>query len=144
MKKNESKSSTVPAKAGMPELRPGEVYAGVTLWTNGNPFHLILSPDDRRINGIYEAESILRAMDKDLDLPTYGEMTILLKRMPDQFQPSLYHTGDEEEYEGGTMPVLFDATPAGQHRRDEHELRLRSIRRVPADEDSVDFAAIAT
>lgn len=144
MKQNDTNSTTVPAKAGMPELRPGEIYAGVTLWTNGNPFHLILSPDDRRINGIYEAESILRAMDKDLDLPTFVEMTILCKRMPDQFQPSLYHTGDEEEFEGGTMPVFFDATPAGQRRRDVHELRLRSIRRVPADEDMVAFATLTT
>lgn len=131
-----------PAKAGTPELCPGEVYAGVAIWPNGDPYHLVLSPDDRRINGIYEAESILRDMDKQHDLPTHIEMTILCKRLPQQFQPSLYHTGDEEMFEGGTMPVLFDATPAGQRRRDENELRLRAIRRVPANDEAVDFAAI--
>jgi hypothetical protein len=134
--------STVPAPTGTPELRPGEAYAGVTIWPNGDPYHLILSPDDRRINGIYEAEGIVRGMDKELDLPTYVELTILCKRLPQQFQPSLYHTGDEAMFEGGMMPVLFDATPAGQLRRDEHELRLRTLRRVWADEDTVDFAAI--
>ncbi|MDN4052874.1 hypothetical protein QPK32_07280 [Massilia sp. YIM B02763] len=131
-----------PAKAGTPELCPGEVYAGVAIWPNGDPYHLILSPDDKRINGIYEAERILRGMGKEHDLPTYIELTILCKRLPQQFHPSLYHTGDEEVHEGGTMPVLFDTTPAGQRRRDENELRLRAIRRVPANEEAVDFAAI--
>ncbi|MFK3738311.1 hypothetical protein [Massilia sp. TN1-12] len=40
------------------------------------------------------------------------------------------------------MPVLFDATPAGQRRRNENELRLRPIRRVPANEETVYFASI--
>lgn len=144
MKKTEICASPAPATAGMPELRPGEVYTGVCVWPNGDPYHLILSAEDRRINGIYEAEGIVRVMEKDIDLPTYVEMTILLKRLPGEFQPALYHTGDEEEFEGGMMPVFFDATPAGQRRRDEHELRLRSIRRVPADADTVDFEAINT
>jgi hypothetical protein len=135
-------TSTGHAKPGMPELRPGVNLAWATVWPNGNPYHLILSPDDNRVNGIYELESITRGMDRVLDLPTFSEMTILYRRMPEQFQPSLYYTGDEEMFEGAMMPVTFDATPLEQRRNDKHEVRVRSIRRVFVDVDTVDYEAI--
>lgn len=133
-------ASLVPAKAGTPELHPGDVYAGITTGADGAPYHLILLPGDARVTSIDEAENF--AMSLGGELPTYAELTILCKRMQDQFQPSLYYTCEKEPYDGDMAAMLFDATPVGELRNDVHQVRARSVHRLPADDNAVDFATI--
>lgn len=125
--------ATPTVRALMPALYRGEVYAGLCQDPGLGPLHLILLPGDVRVGSIEDAEEFVASMGGEL--PTYAELGYLHMRMGQQFKASLYCTCEQEEYDGDTVPVVYDfATDLERIAQNGARcIRVRAVRRVLAD-----------
>ncbi len=76
----------------MPELNPGEIYAGILLGKDGEPDqHLILLPGQAKEATFKQAQQF--AADVGGDLPTRREQSLLFANLPEQFEKDWHWSG---------------------------------------------------
>ena len=112
----------------MPELNPGEIYAGILLGKDGEPDqHLILLPGQAKEATFKQAQQF--AADVGGDLPTRREQSLLFANLPEQFEKDWYwsdtqHAGDSyyawyQTFDDGYQNIIIKSA----------ELFARAVRR---------------
>lgn len=111
----------------LPELKAGEIYAGILLNEDGSPsHHLILLPGDNA--GADWQTQMDWAKSTGGELPTRREQSLLYANCKQHFERSWYWSG--EEYSSGTAWYQYFVYGLQDYFLKLYELRARAVRRV--------------
>jgi hypothetical protein len=111
----------------IPDLNPGEVYAGVVLINGALSHHVILLPGE--FPGGVWADADAWAAQAGGALPTPAEQAVLFANVKSEFQPAWYWSSDERpDYPGYHWATQFDN--CSQHAIQSDGIRARAVRRI--------------
>lgn len=112
----------------LPELKEGELYAGILLGKDGDPDqHLILLPGQAASVTFKQAQKF--AADIGGDLPTRREQSLLFANLPEQFEQDWYWSGTQ--HSGYSNYAWYQSFNNGIQARINKltKLRARAVRR---------------
>ena len=117
------------AAIALPELKKGEVHAGLIL-KNGKPSHWVIVLSGEAESVTYP-DAIDWAKKKGGELPTRAEQSLLFANAKEHFQPRWYWSGEQP---AGEQTCAWSQTFDGGDQGWDHVnyyYRARAVRRVP-------------
>lgn len=111
----------------VPELKPGELWAGIA-FVDGKPsHHLVLLPGKTRANW----KTALAWAEKQAGaLPTRKEQALLFANLPGEFQQDWYWSGEPDASDSSYVWVQYFYGYQG-YNHVSYKHRARAVRRVP-------------
>ena len=116
----------------LPQLQPGERYAGLLLNPDGSPSHhlvLLAATPDKRLDW-HAAKAWAEAA--GVDLPTRHEQSLLFANCRDAFEAAWYWSGEAYEGDGAYAWFQYFGYGLQSFSRTSYEGRVRAVRRVTA------------
>nr|WKF58773.1 hypothetical protein HUO10_003274 [Paraburkholderia busanensis] len=128
--KKQSATTTVEVTAATITLAPGERYAGIVLAEDGKPsHHLVLLPDD--MDGAGWTNAKLWAAERDGELPTRREQSLLFANLKGEFQNAYYWSSETHESDDAyAWSQYFSYGSQSNNHKDNNNCRARAVRRL--------------
>ncbi|WP_068635048.1 DUF1566 domain-containing protein [Thauera butanivorans] len=121
--------TSAPFLIALPDLAPGEIWAGIAVEDGAPAHHLILLPGD--VKGVTHEAATEWAASIGGGLPTRKEQALLFANLKDQFEEAAYWSAQRRESDPDyAWYQHFGFGNQGYTRRDT-QLRARAVRRLP-------------